>query len=240
MRPEAIILDLDDTILDSGDPDTSLRRISSEYAETLDAGSSEQLFSACIEARDWFWNNNDLAREGRLDVLESRRTIFTRALSRSGVPQPDRGVVDAMARRYTTLRDEAIELFPSALPTLERLCECELKLGLLTNGATATQWVKIRQFGLERFFDHIQVEGDVGFGKPDLRAFQFALSSLGASSENTWMVGDNLLSDIQGAQGAGIYAVWMDAHLNGLDSESSVTPDAVVTSLDELLTLGPL
>lgn len=49
------------------------------------------------------------------------------------------------------------------------------------------------------------------------------------------MVGDNLLTDIDGAQRAGIFAVWVDAHGSGLDPGDGVTPDRVVNSLDELL-----
>ena len=49
------------------------------------------------------------------------------------------------------------------------------------------------------------------------------------------MVGDNLLADIAGAQRAGMFAVWIDAHGSGLDTRDGVTPDGVVNSLDELL-----
>ena len=111
-------------------------------------------------------------------------------------------MVDAMARRYATLRDEAVSLLPMALSVLGRLREHGLKLGLLTNGSTDKQWAKIRQFDLARFFDHIQVEGDVGFGKPDLRAFRRALAALDVVPDGVWMVGDNLVWDIGGAQQA--------------------------------------
>ena len=238
--PKAIILDLDDTILDSGDPDTSWRQICSEFADGLDGVTRNQLFAALIEARDWFWDNDRQAREGRLDLLEARRTIFARALSRAGVRQPEGSMVDAMARRYTNLRDEAVSLFPMALTSLGELREQGVKLGLLTNGSTDKQWAKIRQFDLAGFFDHIQVEGDAGFGKPDLRAFRCALAALDVAPEEAWMVGDNLVWDIQGAQRAGIYAIWIDPHGSGLDAENGVTPDEVVASLAELLQLERL
>ena len=149
-------------------------------------------------------------------------------------------MVDAMARRYSTLRDAAISLFPMALSVLGRLREHGVKLGLLTNGSTDKQWAKIRQFALARFFDHIQVEGDVGFGKPDLRAFRRALAALDVAPDEAWMVGDNLVWDIRGAQQAGIYAIWIDVHGSGPDAEDGVTPDQVVASLAELLQLERL
>ena len=136
------------------------------------------------------------------------------------------------------LRDEAVTPFRGALAALERLRGRGVRLALLTNGSTEKQWEKIRRFGLAGFFDHIQVEGDLGFGKPEARAFRYALSAVDVRPEETWMVGDNLLADIDGAQRAGIFAVWCDAHGNGLDTRAGVTPDRIVHSLDELLIGG--
>ena len=53
-------------------------------------------------------------------------------------------MVDAMARRYSTLRDADVSLFPMALTSLGQLREHGVKLGLLTNGSTDKQWAKIR------------------------------------------------------------------------------------------------
>ena len=236
-QPKAIILDLDDTILDSGNPDVSWRRICTEFAANFDGVTPERFFDALIEARDGFWDNDRQAREGRLDLLAARRTIFARALSALGVVHPEPALIDAMARRYTVLRDEAVTPFRGAMAVLERLRGSGTKLALLTNGSTEKQWGKIRQFGLAGFFDHIQVEGDLGFGKPDARAFRYALAALDVRPDEAWMVGDNLLADIEGAQRVGIFAVWIDAHGSGLDTRDGVTPDRVVNSLDELLIL---
>ncbi len=232
--PRAIILDLDDTILDSGDPDVSWRRVCAEFAGNFGV-APVRFFNALIDARDWFWESDRRAREGRLDLLRARRAIFKRALSSLGVSDPAPPLVDAMARRYTLLRDQAVRPFPNALATLERLREAGIRLALLTNGSAKTQWEKIRRFGLVDFFAHIQVEEDAGFGKPDARAFRSVLAALDAGPSETWMVGDNLLADIEGAQQAGIFGIWIDAHRSGLDTGDGVIPDRVVVSLDELL-----
>lgn len=233
-RPRAIIVDLDDTILDSGDPEVSWRAICADFAANFDVAPG-CLFDALIDARDWFWDDHLLAREGRLDLLAARRTIFSRALLSLGLADAKPAAADAMAERYTALRDEAVTPFPGALSALERLRESGIQLALLTNGSTEKQWGKIREFGLARYFDHIQVEGDVGFGKPDAQAFRHALSALAVRPQETWMVGDNLLADIAGAQKVGIHAIWIDAHGNGLDTSDGVVPDRIVESLEELL-----
>ena len=233
-RPKAIIVDLDDTVLDSGDPDVAWRQICNEFAGSLGIMPG-CFFGALIDARDWLWDNHQRAREGRLDLVAARRTIFTRALLSLGVKDPEPAAVDAMAQRYTALRDEAVKLFQGALTALERLRESGIQLALLTNGSADKQWGKIHRFGLSRYFDHIQVEGDVGFGKPDAHAFRHALAALGAQPQETWMVGDNLLADMAGAKRAGIHAIWIDAHGNGLDARDGIVPDRTIESLDELL-----
>lgn len=235
-QPRAIILDLDDTILDSGDPDVSWRRICAEFSGNFDGVTPARFFDALIDARDRFWNDDRQARQGRLDLVAARRTIFASALSSLGVASPEPKLIDAMAKRYTELRDEAVTPFRGALAALERLRGSGIKLALLTNGSTEKQWAKIRQFGLAGFFDHVQVEGDVGFGKPDAQAFRYALSALAVRPDETWMVGDNLLGDIEGAQRVGIFGVWIDAGGSGLDTSLGVTPDRVVHSLDDLIT----
>lgn len=233
--PKAIILDLDDTILDSGDPDVAWQSVCRDAAANFPGVTAEGLFAAVINARDWFWESNRRAREGRLDLDEARRTIFRTAFSALGAKDVAADAIRAMATRYTALRDQAVAPFPGALRALERLRSTGVKLALLTNGSAEKQREKIARFDLERFFDHVQVEGELGVGKPDPRAFESVLAALCVAPADAWMVGDNLLSDIEGAQRVGIHAVWIDAHGNGLPTDDGVTPDRVISSLSELL-----
>lgn len=232
--PKAIILDLDDTILDSGDPDVAWLALCHEVAN-LQGVTAEGLFAAVIDGRDWFWASNQRAREGRLDLVDARRTIFRTAFSALGVEDVTRDAIHAMATRYTALRDQAVAPFPGALQALARLRSTGVKLALLTNGSAEKQRGKIAQFDLERFFDHVQVEGELGVGKPDPRAFELVLAALCVAPADAWMVGDNLLSDIEGAQRVGVHAVWIDAHGNGLPTEGGVMPNRVISSLSQLL-----
>ena len=202
-RPKAVIVDLDDTILHSGDPKAAWWQVCTEFAGGLGLMPGG-LFDALSAAVDWFWDNDVRAREGRLDLHRSPADDLHAGTSLPrDMKDPEPVVVDAMAHRYTALRDEAVKPFQGALTALERLRESGIRLALLTNGSAEKQWGKIRQFGLARYFDHIQVEGDVGFGKPDAQAFEHALSALDARPHETWMVGDNLLADIAGAQRSG-------------------------------------
>jgi HAD superfamily hydrolase (TIGR01458 family) len=73
-------------------------------------------------------------------------------------------------------------------------------------------------------------------GKPSAAFFQAALDVLDADAERTWMVGDDLDSDIDGAQKCGLRAVLVRTgkfRQEALDA-SPVHPDGILDSIAEL------
>ncbi len=186
-----------------------------------------------MDSRDWLWGDLERARKARLDLWQARRDILTRSFAHLGISNSP--IVDGMADRYATKRDEKLKPFPGAIDTLRRLKAAGVRMGLLTNGSSESQRGKIEKHGLAEFFDHIQIEGEFGIGKPDERAFRNALDALGVSPVEVWMIGDNLDFDIHAAQQLGIYAVWVDSQGNGLPEGTSVRPDRIIRSLSELI-----
>ena len=232
--PKALLLDLDDTIIDSySDPDMAWLQLCREFAGCLGDVTAEELQPAVLQARDWYWSDMERARLGRLHMLQARRDILLRALAAFNVP--DSPLITRMGERYNQIRDEAMRPFPGAITALQRLRMTDISLGLLTNGNTEMQRAKIERFSLAGYFNHIQIEGELGIGKPDERAFRHALDALGAEPADAWMVGDNLEFDIRGAQQVGIYAVWVDTQGRGLPDGIAVRPDKVIGSLSELI-----
>ena len=110
-----------------------------------------------------------------------------------------------------------------------------IKLALITNGAAEPQRAKVVRFALEHRFDHIQIEGEHGFGKPEERAYTHAMEVLGVGPHETWMVGDNLEWEIVAPQRLGIYAIWHDGYGVGLPRSSPIRPDRIIRRLSELL-----
>ena len=213
--PGALLLDLDDTILDAyGNRDAAWRPLCAEFARLLGTVTADELRAAIIESATWVWSDPERARRARLDLRAARRMVVRGAFTHLGIGNTP--VADTMADRFSAVREAAVKPFPGAIDTLRRLRAANVRLALLTNGAARSQRAKIARFGLEPFFDHIQIEEEFGVGKPDERAFRHALSALGVQADDAWMVGDNLDWDIQGAQRVGIYAVWVDAVGEGM------------------------
>jgi putative hydrolase of the HAD superfamily len=231
--PTAVLLDLDDTILDdTGCVERSWTDACQECSGTLDESHALRLREAIREIADWFWSDPDRHRIGRLDMKAARRHIAALALNAIG--QPDDDLAELIARAYARYRDERIMLFPNAVETLQWFKSVGCALALVTNGSHKTQRLKISRFNLELFFDEIFVEGELGFGKPDLRVYELALQRLHRVASEVWMIGDNLEWDIAAPQKLGIYSVWVDVRGQGLPTGSTVRPDRIVRSVAEL------
>ena len=232
--PKALLIDLDDTILDSDSNAGEVwLEVCREFADRLGGATAEEFHAAVMDSRDWLWGDPGRARRGRLDLWRARRDMLTRSLARLRISNSP--VEEGMADRYATIRDEKLKPFPGAIDALRSLKETGIRMGLLTNASSESQRAKVDKFGLAKFFDHIQIEGEFGIGKPDERAFRNALDALGVGPAETWMIGDNLDFDILGAQQVGIYAVWVDAHRKGLPAGTTVRPDRTIGSLTELV-----
>jgi putative hydrolase of the HAD superfamily len=110
---------------------------------------------------------------------------------------------------------------------------------LVTNGGADFQHRKISRFGLDAIFDFVLIEGEFGAGKPHPSVFSTAMRKLNVGSSETWMVGDDLERDIDGAQRLGIHSIWVDWRLAGLPPSSIVQPDRIVQSITQLAEESP-
>ncbi|MBW8901494.1 MAG: HAD hydrolase-like protein, partial [Massilia sp.] len=59
--------------------------------------------------------------------------------------------------------------------------------------------------------------------------------ALGVAPEEAVYVGDDVLLDVQGAQRAGLRAVWLNRTGSAAHLEHAVAPDAIVADFDELI-----
>jgi len=144
-------------------------------------------------------------------------------------------LIERLGEHFTTMRTAETALFPDAVETLLGLAARGVRLGLITNGAAAEQRAKILRFDLARHFVHVQIEGEMGFGKPEEQASAHALSVLGTSAAETWIVGDNLDWEVVVPQRLGFHAIWRDPVGKGLPEGSACKPDRIITRLAELL-----
>jgi putative hydrolase of the HAD superfamily len=229
-----MLIDMDDTILSAhGHPEIAWNIVATEFAGELGQFSPRQVADAIADTARGFWAV--AGAEWRLKLAEARAEVVRRGLATlAGRALPDDLAV-RLAERFTTYRDEQMFVFPGAHDAIDALKARGVKLALVTNGAADIQRGKIERFALAHRFDHIQIEGEHGFGKPEERAYRHAMDALGVTAGETWMIGDNLEWEVVVPQRLGIYAIWIDVHGDGLPEGTSVRPDRIIRSLTELL-----
>ena len=237
--PRAILFDLDDTILVAfGPAQSQWQRTIAAFAGRLGPIEAQAVAGAIQAASTELWADPSRHKYWRHRIGDARRKIVVDAfavLAAEGHPVPAQMVGDALADAYNALHDEELAMFPDAHETLDKLKELGVKLALITNGAAEPQRAKVVRFALEHRFDHIQIEGEHGFGKPEERAYTHAMEVLGVAPRETWMVGDNLEWEVVGPQRLGIRAIWHDGYGAGLPPGCEIKPDRIIRRLSELL-----
>jgi putative hydrolase of the HAD superfamily len=239
MDPRAVLLDLDDTLINfDGVAEPVWRRLCGEIAEGYALGvSPDALWHAIYLAKTDFWSDAGRHLWGRHHNLEAQKRITRTAFEALGLQNA--AASDALAEGYATGRQLAVELFPQTLDALAALRARGLTLALVTNGTRHEQRGKIARFGLAPFFAGIFIEEELGFGKPDPRVFPTVLDALKLKAAKVWMVGDNLSWDVGAPQKIGIFSVWQDNRGAGLPPGATVRPDAIIRHPAELLALLP-
>jgi putative hydrolase of the HAD superfamily len=235
--PHAMLIDMDETILSAyGRPDIAWNNVAGEFAGEFAPLSSQQVAAAIVDSGRRFWATAEAG--WRLKLAEARHVVVrdgfaTLAAAHQTALSTD--LASRLADRFTAYREEEMFVFPGAHDAIDALKAHGVKLALVTNGAAEPQRAKVERFALSHRFDHIQIEGEHGFGKPDERAYLHAMQALGVTAPETWMIGDNLEWEVEAPQRLGIYAIWIDVHGEGLPADSAVKPDRVIRSLTELL-----
>jgi putative hydrolase of the HAD superfamily len=232
-----MLIDMDDTILSSyGRPDIAWNTITTEFAGELAPLSPQQVTAAIVDSQRRFWVTAEA--HWRLILAKARHEVVKNgfaALADAGHAALPTELAIRLADRYSAFREEQMFVFPGAHEAIDALKARGVKLALVTNGGAQTQRAKVERFALAQRFDHIQIEGEHGFGKPEERAYLHAMQALGVRASETWIIGDNLEWEVEVPQRLGIYAIWMDVHGVGLPAGSSIKPDRIIRSLTELL-----
>ncbi len=235
--PRAMLIDMDETILSAyGRPEIAWNIVATEFAGELAPLSPQQVAAAITDSARQFWAA--AGAEWRLKLAEARHEVVRggfATLAAAGKTVLPLDLAIRLADRFTAYRDEQMFVFPGAHEAIDALKARGVKLALVTNGAAEPQRAKVERFALTHRFDHIQIEGEHGFGKPEERAYLHAMDALGVTARETWMVGDNLEWEVEVPQRLGIYAIWIDVHGDGLPEGSTIKPDRIIRSLIELL-----
>ena len=165
--------------------------------------------------------NADKLKNTRFEAWSKKLNISTQVLNQ--------GFLTAMADICSPL--------PGAKDLLDSL-NGKVKLGIITNGFTALQEIRLQRTGFTDYFDAVIISEQVGTAKPDKAIFEYALKEAGQpNKDQVLMVGDNPDSDVLGGLNAGIETCWLNS--DHRESPESIQAHYQVNSFMELQTLLP-
>jgi len=223
VRPQAILFDLDDTLWPIAPviaaAEVTLHAWLAEHApKVAQAFTIEQLRArrmALLQAEPHY----------HIDLGELRRAGLHAAFAHAG---EDAAHVDAAMRHFTTARN-TVTPYDDVLPGLLRLAQ-QVTLGTVTNGIADLEVI-----GLAHHFKVSLAANRFGKAKPDPAIFHAACAALGLAPQQVIYVGDDLRLDVEGAQQAGLRAVWMNRTGSTAHLAAGIVPDAICATLTELI-----
>lgn len=232
--PEALLFDLDDTLIDERELHGALMQTCSTLASLQNGLDARRLFDANQEVWRAYWP--DVEGKWTLGLLDGATLsleAWRRTLRACGCI--DESLAKLAVEALSGHTRAAYRPYEDVLQSLGAL-KGLLSLGLITNGASDTQRQRLGWFDLEQHFGVIVISGEVGVAKPDPAIFGLALDKLAVSPDRAWYVGDSLHTDVAGAKAAGLTAVWLNRHGSTRKSRD-LEPDLEIESLTELFTV---
>lgn len=240
-RIEAVIFDLDDTLLDWSQPEMEWHEFTRPMADNVYDHLLAQ--GHTLVERDRFFK---MLREEVQEEWERAKEDWSganfgialrKACHEAGADMERLDLEEAM-RAYDWRPMPGVDLYDDARAVLDELRERGYQIGLITN-SFLPMWmrdVELEHYGLIHYFDARLTSGDAGYMKPHPAIYEQMLDLLGLPAERAVFVGDRPVNDIAGANEAGLISILIDPP--HLDRElNGVIPDFTITRLSELLAI---
>lgn len=231
-----VFFDLDHTLWDyDKNVKESLSELFDHYTlHNLGIHTSDHFYDAFIEVNYGLWG---LYNTGKIDKINLRKERFKRIFEHLGAD--GFSVPVDMEEDFMNRTSSKKHLFPYSVEILAYLQE-KYQLHIITNGFNESQELKMTSSGIHPYFGLVVTSETIGYKKPDKRIFEFAMSQLDATAEDCIMIGDNLQSDILGAQSVNMDQVYFNPENKPciiMPEGKEVYPSFTIKCLSELKSL---
>lgn len=207
-----VFFDLDNTLWDfDRNSSETLYELYDKYKlGDLGIRSPEHFISKYQDRNAMMWEQYRL---GKIDKETLRNKRFEFTFWDMGIEAVEK-IAAQLSHDYVHAAPKRNHLFPDAFEVLEYLHK-KYELHIITNGFHEAQFVKLDGTGIRKFFRNIIISEHVGFKKPDVNIFYYAVDSAKTKAEECIMIGDGLEVDVLGAQNAGWDAVYFNPKRTG-------------------------
>lgn len=210
-----LLCDLDDTLFDHQHATRAALARLQEMDTRLQAWSLEDLKARHHILLEQF-HREVLA--GRLTIDEAREQRFAALVG---------GEAAALARAYREAYMIDWQEVAGAAALLGAVRALGWPVVVVTNNLVSEQRSKLTRIGLAPLVDELVTSEEVGLSKPDRGIFEHALARVKAAADESVMLGDAWVADVEGARAAGIRPVWLNRH-------GDASPDPSVVELPAL------
>ncbi len=171
----------------------------------------------------WNWEQNEPYSSAMLDLYEKHNNAWWRKFENKECTKTElfrnrfgdfleesgfSGDPDRLNDDYFDFLGQGGVAYPGALEMVKDLSETA-EIYITTNGNAATAQTRIKNSGLLPLIKGYFVSEEIGYAKPDPRYFEYAAAHIpGFEQDGALVIGDSLLTDIQGACNAGLKSLW--------------------------------
>jgi len=171
------------------------------YGVKIDAGG---LRSALDLEREQYRKSKKEEQYPEIDL----EIVFRNILKKKGLNNPF--LAESCCKLFRVISRERFQLFPDSLPVLEEMKKSEYPLGVVSDAQKVFCLEEGEILGISQYFKCILLSTDFGFRKPDPRLFTMACTLLATPPADVVYIGNDLETDVRGAQGIGMKAILLD------------------------------
>ena len=227
---QAVLFDLDDTLYD--------------YTRAHKAALKAAYHALAAYMKISYRRFTKLYRLSRVEIhkelsgtasAHNRVLYFQRLMEKlTGTLEP--AIVLELYHTYWDTLMDAMKLMPGAIETLRYCKEQGIKTAIVSDLTTSVQRRKLEKLGISDYIDVLVTSEEAGSEKPHSIMFLLTLNKLNVSAQNAMMVGDNTVSDIEGANFVGLTTVlYRKGATERLEKEDYKRPDHTIKNLKNLI-----
>jgi len=228
----AVLCDLDDTLFDHA---RATRLALGRLCEAVPEFAAHPFDDLCDRHRTLLDRLHLDVLAGRVSIDDARAERFRRLLESVGGRDAATRSTD-LANGYRRAYETSWHPVAGAVELAHALQSVAVPLVIVTNNIVAEQRIKLARCGLTDLIISLVTSEEVGSVKPDRKIFEEALARATVTADEAVMLGDAWSTDIAGALGAGIRAVWLNR--DGVERpDSNVTEIRSLEPTDEVLSV---
>lgn len=196
-----LYFDLDNTILDFTAAEyTAIRKLLVLHNLPV----SDEIVAVYSKINQSWWERFESGEIKKQEIFVGRFKDFLKFYNFDGNSEK-------MAEDYFCLLSQGCDVIDGIEKVLKYLKTKGYTICITTNGVSRTQYRRIDDCGLKKYFDYIFVSEDAGHQKPECEYFDYVMANTPEKNKSKILViGDSLSSDILGGINFNVDTCWFN------------------------------